>query len=190
MRCIVDCNGVDASTLFFSKFSNAEDACGVASPYHQTMPPSNLRVLCERAHLPKARQVEFKVTIIALPFAVNSYQLGHSSSPTYGSTGLRRRKKIVVFACFRNYSFSSVPIRSYSFLFVSIIRHAALLFVIIICFHSSFSLFLAIIRCFSLLSCSIRCCAFLFALMCFINYHLSFYFVARQHRIEADNHEY
>jgi hypothetical protein len=35
-------------------------------------PPSNLRVLCEHLHLPKAQQVEFKARIIAMIFAVNS----------------------------------------------------------------------------------------------------------------------
>ena len=33
---------------------------------------SNLQVLCEHLHLPKAWQVEFKARIIALTFAVNS----------------------------------------------------------------------------------------------------------------------
>ena len=35
-----------------------EDACGGSSPHPQTTPPSNLRILCEHFHLPKARQVE------------------------------------------------------------------------------------------------------------------------------------
>ena len=49
-----------------------EDAYGGSSPHPQTTPPSDLWVLCEHLHLPKARQVEFKARIIAMVFAANS----------------------------------------------------------------------------------------------------------------------
>ena len=42
----------------------------IAAPPNNS--PSNLRVLCDHLHLPKARQVEVKARIIAMTFAVNS----------------------------------------------------------------------------------------------------------------------
>ena len=50
---------------FFLRFCNDFGAEGAS-------PSSNLRVLCEHLHLPKAQQVEFKARIIAMIFAVNS----------------------------------------------------------------------------------------------------------------------
>ena len=68
--------GQDAAILEFI----IEDACGGSSPHPQATPPSNMRVLCEHLHVPKARQVEFKANCIY--FRCELYLLGKTQAAT------------------------------------------------------------------------------------------------------------
>ena len=70
IRC--GASGEICAEQFTSDYELIEDACGGASPHPQTIPPSNMQVLCEHLHLPKARQVEPKARVAAMVFAVNS----------------------------------------------------------------------------------------------------------------------